>query len=153
MPSRAVRRPSYGERMGTGWTDADREQLEHRLAELVVALPATEVVRAHGHTSYSVRRKRFGWLLVDHHGDGRLGLCVKAPPGEQEALMSGDAQRYFVPAYLGARGWVGAALDPASRPDLGGGRRPAGAGVADDRWGRGSRPRRTAITEVLLPPR
>lgn len=103
--------------MGTGWTDADREQVEHRLAELVVALPATEVVRTHGHTSYSVRRKRFGWLLADHHGDGRLALCVKAPPGEQEALVSADVQRYFVPAYLGVRGWVGAALDPASGPD------------------------------------
>jgi len=56
--------------MATDWTAADREQVEHRLAELVVALPATEVVRAHGHTSYSVRRKRFGWLLADHHGDG-----------------------------------------------------------------------------------
>jgi len=42
---------------------------------------------------------------------------VKAPPGEQEALVSADPQRYFVPAYLGARGWVGAALDPASGPD------------------------------------
>lgn len=108
---------SYGERVGTGWTDADREQVEQRLAELVVGLRGTEVERAHGHTGYSVRGNRFGWLLVDHHGDGRLALCVKAPPGEQEALVSADAQRYFVPAYLGARGWVGAALDPASRPD------------------------------------
>jgi hypothetical protein len=69
------------------------------------------------HTGYHVRGKRFGWLQVDHHGDGRLALVVKAPHGEQEALVAGDPRRYFVPAYLGSRGWVGVALDPAAEPD------------------------------------
>jgi hypothetical protein len=64
-----------------------------------------------------LRGKRFAWLLVDHHGDGRLALWVKAPPGEQDALVSSDARRYFVPPYLGPRGWVGVNLDDASRPD------------------------------------
>ncbi len=39
------------------------------------------------------------------------------PPGEQDALVSSDARRYFVPPYLGPRGWVGVNLDDASRPD------------------------------------
>lgn len=50
--------------------------------------------------------KRFAWLLVDHHDDGRVGLCVKAPPGEQETLV-GQGVCYFVPASLGSKGWVG----------------------------------------------
>lgn len=54
---------------------------------------------------------------MDHHGDGRLALAVKAPPGEQEALVGADPRRYFVPAYVGPKGWVGVLLDPASDPD------------------------------------
>lgn len=69
-----------------------------------------------GHTSLSVRGKRFAWLLVDHHDDGRLALCVKAPPGEQQALVA-TGGCYFVPAYLGSKGWVGIDLDPHSAPD------------------------------------
>lgn len=42
---------------------------------------------------------------------------MKAPRGEQEALVGADPRRYFVPAYLGPRGWVGARADPGSRPD------------------------------------
>ncbi len=62
-----------------------------------------------------MRGKRFAWLLVDHHGDGRPALWVKAPPGEQESLVSADARRFFVPPYLGPKGWVG--IDLAADPD------------------------------------
>ena len=75
------------------------------------------IEESHGHTGYRLRGKRFAWLLVDHHGDGRLALALKAPPGEQEALVSADPRRYFVPAYLASRGWVGALLDEESRPE------------------------------------
>ena len=38
-------------------------------------------------------------------------LTFKAGPGVQEALVSSDPERFFVPAYVGAKGWVGARLD------------------------------------------
>lgn len=88
-----------------------------RLAELVAALPGLRTEDASGHIGYRVGGKRFAWLLVDHHGDERLALCVKAPVGEQQALVSADPERYFVPAYLGRHGWVGVQLDERSRPD------------------------------------
>jgi hypothetical protein len=78
-------------------------------------LPGTRLEDSHGHTGFLVRGKRFAWLLVDHHGDGRLALWVKAPPGEQESLVSADARRFFVPPYLGPKGWVG--IDLAADPD------------------------------------
>jgi hypothetical protein len=71
----------------------------------------------YGHTGFVLRGRRIAWLLVDHHGDGRLALTVKAPPGEQEGLVGTDPDRYFRPAYTGASGWVGVLVDPASRPD------------------------------------
>jgi hypothetical protein len=103
--------------MSHRWTDADRVDARERLVAQVSALPETGVEDSHGHTGLLCRGKRFGWLVVDHHGDGRLALWVKAPRDEQEALVSGDPVRYFVPPYVGPSGWVGALLDPDSRPD------------------------------------
>ncbi|MER6988414.1 MmcQ/YjbR family DNA-binding protein [Saccharopolyspora hirsuta] len=101
--------------MGTSWDDDERRRVRARLVELA-AFPGVQVDDSHGHTGFLLRGKRFAWLLVAHHGDGRLALAVKAPPGEQESLVADDT-RYFVPAYLGPHGWVGANLDEASDPD------------------------------------
>lgn len=99
------------------WTDKERARVRTRLNALLGQWPGVEIEDFHGHTGYLLRGRRIAWLLVDHHGDGRLAVCIKAPPGEQAALVGGDPDRYFVPAYLGASGWVGANLDDAARPD------------------------------------
>lgn len=91
--------------MVDGWTGDDVERLRDRLVELVADLPGVVAEDQFGHTGFLVRRQRIAWLLVDHHGDGRLALCVKAPPGELEALVAADPQRYFRPAYV--QHWVG----------------------------------------------
>jgi len=102
--------------MTRSWTEADVDDIRARLAALAATLPGAEVEDANGHTAYVVRGKRFAWLLVDHHGDERLALSVKAPPGAQEALVSSEPHRYFVPSYVGPRGWVGVDLHAAD-PD------------------------------------
>ena len=38
-------------------------------------------------------------------------LNCKVPPGDLEALVALDPDRFHVPAYLGARGWLGVRLD------------------------------------------
>jgi hypothetical protein len=70
-------------------------------------------VTSHGdqHVAFRVRSKTFAWYLDDHHGDGHRALCCKAAPGEQEALVASDPERFYRPAYLGARGWVAVSLD------------------------------------------
>jgi len=65
------------------------------------------------HVAYTVRGRTFGYFTHDHHGDGRLALSCKAPAGEQAALVAADPRRFFVPPYLGHRGWVGLWLDAA----------------------------------------
>lgn len=102
---------------GRDWTDAERDDVRARLGDVAARLPGVEREEANGHTAYLCRGRRFAWLTVDHHGDERLALCVKAPHGELDALVGSDPDRYFTPAYLGARGWVGVHLDPRSRPD------------------------------------
>lgn len=85
-----------------------------RLARICDGLPETGQ-RPGGeggrHTAYMVRNKTFAYFTDDHHGDGRLALICKAPPGEQPALIAGDPIQFFVPPYLGHRGWVGLWLD------------------------------------------
>ena len=63
------------------------------------------------HVGFKVGGRTFAWYLEDHHGDGRVALNCKVAAGEQEALVAGGPEHFFVPAYLGARGWVGLWLD------------------------------------------
>jgi len=103
--------------MSAGWDDAERDEVRGRLGALASTLPGVEREEANGHTLYLLGARRFAYMEVDHHGDGRLALVVKAPPGEQQALVAADPGRYFVPSYVGARGWVGVRLDAAASPD------------------------------------
>ena len=91
-----------------GWTDTDVQRLRARVSGLVADLPGVVTEDSFGHVGFLLRRQRIAWLLVDHHGDGRITLCVKAPPGELETLQAADPERYFRPAYV--RGWVGVEL-------------------------------------------
>ncbi len=63
------------------------------------------------HIAFIVRGRTFGYFTDDHHGDGRLAVMIKVPPGEQAVLVAADPERFFVPPYLGHRGWVGLWLD------------------------------------------
>ena len=83
-----------------------------RVRALCLALPECNERPSHGSPAFFVRDKRcFVMYLDDHHGDGRLALWCAAPEGMQHALVSGDPDSYFVPPYVGHRGWVGVRLD------------------------------------------
>jgi hypothetical protein len=101
--------------MSTDWTDADRAEASERVRQ-AAELPGVEPEEANGHIGYAVRGRKFAWFQVDHHDDGRLTLCVKTPPGEQQSLIARGGG-YFSPAYLGSKGWVGIDLAPRARPD------------------------------------
>ncbi len=101
--------------MAATWTEEDRQAVTARVHSLT-DLPGVDREEVNGHTAYAVAGRRFAWLEVDHQGDGRLALVVKAPAGEQQALL-GTAPCFFRPAYLGARGWIGVDLAPAAGAD------------------------------------
>jgi hypothetical protein len=85
-----------------------------QLDKICASLPETRQRPGgeHGrHVAFVVRAKTFAYFTDDHHGDGRLALICRAAPGEQGALIASDADRFFVPPYLGHRGWVGLFLD------------------------------------------
>ncbi len=88
--------------------------IEERLEQvraICLALPEAQELPAGHHAGFEVRGKRFALFLDDHHGDGRLALWCKAAPGFQDELVRSDPERYFVPPYLGPRGWIGVRLE------------------------------------------
>jgi predicted DNA-binding protein (MmcQ/YjbR family) len=72
-----------------------------------------EAVReTHGdHAGFLVRKKTFTYYLNNHHGDGIVGINCKVLPGDNAALVKAHPEKFYLPAYLASRGWVGLRLD------------------------------------------
>lgn len=133
--------------MGTGWDERDAADVRERLVDIVSELPeaSVEPVSERGHTAFVTRKTRFAWLVVDHHDDGRLAVEVRSTHEEQQALVRADPDRFFVPPYSGAQGWVAVLLDPASEPDWG-----VVAELVETAWRRGATKRAIAARDAAL---
>ena len=83
-----------------------------RLRRICLALPEATEQQTWGDPTFRVRGKIFA---MPKRGAGRLSLWCKAPPGAQDPLVAAAPDRFFVPPYVGHRGWVGVRLD--TRPD------------------------------------
>ena len=82
-----------------------------RLTKISLALPET-VRQCHGsHAAFLVRKKTFAYFLNDHHGDGIVAVTGKAMPGDNAALAAAQPGRFYLPAYIGPKGWVALRLD------------------------------------------
>jgi hypothetical protein len=81
------------------------------LRRICLALPEATERQSHGEPAWFVRDKRLFVTLSDHHHDDRLGFWCAAPLGAQQDLVALDPERYFVPKYVGGRGWLGVYLD------------------------------------------
>jgi predicted DNA-binding protein (MmcQ/YjbR family) len=81
------------------------------LRQLCLALPETTERLSHGEPTWFVRDKKTFVMYANHHHDDRLGFWCAAPAGVQEALVGSDPERFFVPPYVGHRGWLGVWLD------------------------------------------
>jgi hypothetical protein len=93
---------------------AEKKSRLDRLSGICLAL--AEAVREDSghHAAFRVRRRTFAYWLDDHRGDeGIVGLVCKARWGEAEALVVAEPERFYTPAYLGPRSWVGLRLDGA----------------------------------------
>ena len=82
-----------------------------RLTRLCLVLPET-TRETHGrHASFLVRKKVFAYWLDDHHGDGIIAVNCKVLPGDNTRLIAAQPARFYMPAYIGPRGWIGLRLD------------------------------------------
>src|SRR3954470_5357894 len=93
---------------------AEREQATvlATLRKICLALPETSERLSHGAPTFFVREKRAFLMVMDnHHGDGRFAIWCAAPEGMQQMLVEADPDKFFVPPYVGTRGWLGVRLD------------------------------------------
>ncbi|WP_046867677.1 MmcQ/YjbR family DNA-binding protein [Microvirga massiliensis] len=85
-----------------------------RLREICLALPHVVEVETWGAPTYRVGAKIFA---LENHVGGRVSVWCKAPEGSQMVLVGADPDRFFIPPYLGHKGWVGVRLDNRSNWD------------------------------------
>jgi predicted DNA-binding protein (MmcQ/YjbR family) len=85
--------------------------IHEAVREACLWLPEAEEFVSHGSPNFRVRGKTFATYAVNHHGDGRVALWLNAVPGSQELLVRVEPEHFFVPPYVGPRGWLGVLLD------------------------------------------
>ncbi len=85
--------------------------IHQAVRDVCLWLPEAEEATSHGTSSFKVRGKTFAYFLVNHHGDGRVALWITAASGMQESYVSADPERFFIPPYVGPRGWLGIHLN------------------------------------------
>ena len=88
------------------------DHLVGQVRERALALPEADEVLSHGMPCFGVTKgKKFAYVSMDHHGDGKTALLVKIGGlDEQQQLIENDPLRYFRPAYFGDS-WIGVRLD------------------------------------------
>jgi len=90
---------------------ADAKKLLAQLAKICLAFPEASVDFANTHAIFRVRKKVFAYFLDNHHGDRIISVCCKTRLGENKDLAAQDPKRFYLPAYIGVRGWIGIRMD------------------------------------------
>jgi hypothetical protein len=89
----------------------DADDPLQRLRELCLSLPEVTERVSHGEPTWFVQgRKSFVTFADRHHDDVQAFWCA-APPAAQGELVASAPDRFFVPPYVGGRGWLGVRLD------------------------------------------
>ena len=96
--------------MGAEISEEQARVALEQVSAICAGLPECEIA-GDRHHKVSVAGKTVGWLTVDHHGDGRISLAVRAAKGDNEALVASDPATFFLPPYVARHGYVGMHLD------------------------------------------
>lgn len=79
-----------------------------RIRDICLALPDATEKTAWGDPTFRVRDRIFAMVK---RGDGQNSVWCKAADGVQGVLIEAAPLRFFIPPYVGHKGWVGARLD------------------------------------------
>jgi hypothetical protein len=91
----------------------DPETDTARLRAIAMALPCAAEKLSHGMPFFYVEKgKGFAQYWPSHHQDGRYAVMVKTSgPEERALLIEADPALYYIPAYIGASGWIAIRTD------------------------------------------
>lgn len=93
-------------------TSAHANKALSEVRSICLELPEVSEKLSHGAPSFFIRDKKMFVMFHDnHHGDEILGIWCAAPAGVQEDLVESEPDRFYRPAYVGHRGWLGVRLD------------------------------------------
>jgi hypothetical protein len=87
------------------------KDINQAVREVCLWFPESAEVISHGSPDFRVRGKTFATYVINHHGDGRVALWLNAPAGAQELYTKEEPKHFFVPPYVGPRGWLGVHLN------------------------------------------
>ena len=90
--------------------DVAGNDLVQRVREICLGLPGTTEKISHGAPSFFVKRQYAAVRPDGHHDRAEPHLVCAAPPGVQAELVDDEPERFFVPPYVGGRGWIGVLL-------------------------------------------
>jgi predicted DNA-binding protein (MmcQ/YjbR family) len=82
-----------------------------RLTKLCLALPDARREILRDHARFTVRNRTFAYFLNNHHGDGIVSVTCKVDRSDMPAFLERDSTRFYVPDYIGPRGWIALCLD------------------------------------------
>jgi hypothetical protein len=90
-----------------------------RVRRICTALPNTVEKPSHGEPTFFVGKKVYAMFANNHHNDGHVAVWIPVPPGLQATLLKTEPHKFFMPPYVGVRGWVGIEIDAVSDDELG----------------------------------
>jgi hypothetical protein len=84
------------------------------LTGICLAMPEVRREDKASHAAFLVGKKTFAYYLNNHHGDNIISVCCKVLPGENRFLVESGPGRFYLPAYIGSRGWIALRMDLAA---------------------------------------
>ncbi len=93
-----------------GYPNAEDRRLR-LLSAVCLALPEAERTLCGAHADFRVHGKIFAYYLKSHGGDGITAACFKARLGEHVEHVKRASDRFYLPRFIGRRGWFGMRLD------------------------------------------
>lgn len=86
-------------------------ELTARVRGICLGFPESTERVTHGAPGFFVKKQFVMLWPQGHHGRDEPHLWAAAAAGVQAEVVGDDPERFFVPPYVGGRGWVGMRLD------------------------------------------
>ena len=118
MKKPAARKPSPKKRAPENVSADSGEEHLRRVRRICTALHGTTEKLSHGEPTFFVAKKVYAMFANNHHNDGHIAIWIPAPPGLQATLIKTEPKKFFMPPYVGVRGWVGIELAEVDDEEL-----------------------------------
>jgi predicted DNA-binding protein (MmcQ/YjbR family) len=85
----------------------------NRLRKICLSVPGALEKESHGEPTWFAGEKGRVFAMFDnhHHGAPHVSVWLPTPKELQETLVASNPSKYFVPPYVGSKGWIGVVLD------------------------------------------